>query len=193
MGKYDITLGEVPAEIMGIDQVGVAVGLTDRHTEPGYMLADGTALLESEKDDAGFYVGGAGMDGMFLRTPARYEPVRDEDGVIYAFRRMSDYITAFTAGEQALICDYGMNTRDNLIEELSAALPAVKMSSAIYDLYVNTIEKLYQVPERDCPRLMADIRAAYKGRHEQEIRERLRAAEKSAKKPAKPKKRSVER
>ena len=91
MDKYDITLGEVPAEIMGIDQVGVAVGLIDRHTEPGYMLADGTALLESEKDEAGFYVGGAGMDGMFLRTPARYEPVRDEDGVIYAFLRMSDY------------------------------------------------------------------------------------------------------
>ena len=77
MGRYDITLGEVPGEIVGIHQVGVTVGLINQHTEPGYLLADGTALLESEKDEAGFYVGGAGMDGMFLRTAERYEPVRD--------------------------------------------------------------------------------------------------------------------
>ena len=193
MGSYDITLGEVPAEIVGINQIGVPMGLINRRTEPGYMLADGIALLESEKDEAGFYVGGAGMDGMFLSTPARYEPVRDEDGVIYAFRRMSDYLTRFNAEEQGVIYSHGMNTKDNLIEDLSAALPALKKSPQVYDLFASTIRKLDEVPERDCPRLMADIRAAYKGRHEQVIRERLRAAEKSAKKPVKPKKRSVER
>ena len=186
---HDITLGEVPGEIVGIEQTGVPMGLINRRTEPGYMLADGSALLESEKDEAGFYVGGAGMDGMYLRTPARYEPIRDENGAVYAFRRMSDYVTAFTVGEQALISEYGTNTRDDLIADLSAALPALKMSSAVYDLYVRTIEKLHRVPERECPRLIADIRAAYKGRHEQEIRERQITAEK----PVKSKKRSVER
>ena len=76
-GRYDITLGDVPAEIVEIAQLGVPVGYIDRHMESGFVLADGTALLESEKDESGFYVGGAGMDGMFLRTNERYEPVRD--------------------------------------------------------------------------------------------------------------------
>ena len=94
--------------------MGVPVGYIDRHMESGFVLADGTALLESEKDESGFYVGGAGMDGMFLRTNERYEPVRDENGAVTAFRRMSEYLPRFSAEEQALIFQYGMNTRDNL-------------------------------------------------------------------------------
>ena len=58
-GRYDITLGDVPAEIVEIAQLGVPVGYIDRHMESGFVLADGTALLESEKDESGFYVGGA--------------------------------------------------------------------------------------------------------------------------------------
>ena len=61
-GRYDITLGDVPAEIVEIAQLGVPVGYIDRHMESGFVLADGTALLESEKDESGFYVGGAGME-----------------------------------------------------------------------------------------------------------------------------------
>lgn len=181
-GKYDITLGEVPAEIIGIHQAGVPVGYINRHTEPGYMLADGTALLESEKDEAGFYVGGAGMDGMFLRTNERYEPVRDDGGAVVAFRRMSDYLTRFTAEEQGLIYEHAMNTKENLVEDLAAALPALKKAPQVYDLFASTVKKLCQVPDSECRRLMADIRAAYKGRNEQSIRERQQAAEKSAKK-----------
>ena len=128
------------------------------------------------------------MDGMFLRTAERYEPVRDDEGNIYAFRHMSGYLTRFTAEEQALIFQYGMNTRDNLVEDLAAALPQLKKAPQVYDLFAGTVKKLCAVPEHDCPRLMADIRAAYKGRDEQSIRERQRAAEKSAKK-----KRSFER
>lgn len=189
MGRYDITLGEVPGEIVGIHQVGVTVGLINQHTEPGYLLADGTALLESEKDEAGFYVGGAGMDGMFLRTAERYEPIRDDEGNVCAFRHMSGYLTRFTAEEQALIFQYGMNTRDNLVEDLTAALPQLKKAPQVYDLFAGTAKKLGDVPEHDCLRLMADIRAAYKGRSEQSIRDRLKAAQKSAQK----KRRSFER
>jgi hypothetical protein len=187
-GRYDITLGEVPAEIIGINQVGVAVGLMDRHTEPGYVLADGTVLLESEKDEAGFYIGGAGMDGMYLATPDRYEPVRDDDGHITAFRHMSRWLTHFTAGERETIFQYGMNTRDNLVQDLAAALPQLKKAPQVYDLFSSTVKKLCQVPDGECRRLMADIRAAYKGREEQSIRDRQRAAQKSVKK-----KRSMER
>ena len=41
MGKYDLTLFEVPGEIVGINQVGVTMGLINKHTEPGFVLADG--------------------------------------------------------------------------------------------------------------------------------------------------------
>ena len=177
-GRYDITLDDVPAQIVEIAQVGVPIGYINRRTDPGYMLANGTALLESEKDEAGFYVGGAGMDGMFLRTAERYEPIRDDDGTIYAFRRMSAYLTRFTAEEQALIFQYGMNTRDNLVEDLTAALPQLKKVPQVYDLFDSTAKKLNDVPDHACPRLMADIRAAYKGREVQSIRERQQAAKK---------------
>ena len=188
-GRYDITLDDVSAEIVGIRQVGVPMGLINQHTEPGYMLENGTALLESEKDEAGFYIGGAGMDGMFLRTVERYEPVRDEDGAVTAFRRMSDYLTHFTAEEQQTIFQYAMNTPEHLIEDLTAALPQLKKAPQVYDLFDSTAKKLRQIPPDKCRRLMADIRAAYKGRNEQNIQERQRAAEKSAKK----KRRSFER
>ena len=188
-GRYDITLDDVSAEIVGIRQVGVPMGLINQHTEPGYMLENGTALLESEKDEAGFYIGGAGMDGMYLRSPARYEPVRDEDGTVTAFRRMSECLTYFTAGEQQTIFQYAMNTPEHLIEDLTAALPQLKKAPQVYDLFDSTAKKLRQIPPDKCRRLMADIRAAYKGRNEQSIRERQQAAEKSAKK----KRRSFER
>lgn len=183
--RYAITLGEVPGEIVEIKQTGVPVGLVDRHTEPGFLLADGTALLESEKDEAGFYIGGAGIDGMYLATPDRYEPVRNDDGSITAFRHMNSHAVRFTAEEQALIFQYGMNTRDHLVEDLTAALPALKRSPQVYALFSSTAEKLRQIPEDECRRLMADIRAAYKGREEQSIRDRQKAAQK--------KKRSFER
>lgn len=188
-GRYDITLDDVPAQIVEIAQVVVPIGYINRRTDPGYMLANGTALLESEKDEAGFYVGGAGMDGMYLRTPARYEPVRDEDGTVIAFRRMNEYLTGFTPEEQELIYEYGMNTPEHLVEDLTAALLHLKKAPQVYDLFDSTAKKLRQIPPDKCRRLIADIRAAYKGRQEQSIRERQRAAEKSAKK----KRRSFER
>ena len=178
LGRYDLTLFEVPGEIVGINQVGVTMGLINKHTEPGFMLADGSAVLESEKDEAGFYIGGAGMDGMFLQTPARYEPVRDEDGAVYAFRRMSEHLTRFTGEEQQTIFQYAMNTPEHLIEDLTAALPALRKSPQVYGLFASTLEKLKQVPDHDRERLMADIRAAYKGREVQSIRERQQAAKK---------------
>ena len=45
------------AEI-SIVQTGVPCGLIQKRMEPGYVLADGTVLLESERDANGFYRGG---------------------------------------------------------------------------------------------------------------------------------------
>ena len=49
---------------------------------PGYVLADGTVLLESEKDVDGSYKGGAGMDGIYLQTRDRYMPVYENNTVV---------------------------------------------------------------------------------------------------------------
>ena len=51
-------------------------------TIPGYLLDNGTVLLDSERDTDGSYIGGAGMDGMYLRTPERYSPVFDGDNIV---------------------------------------------------------------------------------------------------------------
>lgn len=83
------------AEI-SIVQMGVPCGLIRKRTEPGYVLADGTVLLESERDANGCYKGGAGMDGMYLQTGRLYTPVRGDNGQIRAFREVKpeNYLAA---------------------------------------------------------------------------------------------------
>lgn len=179
-GRYDMTLKDVPGMILNIRQTGVPVGLTATHTEPGFLLSDGTALLESEKDENGFYVGGAGMDGMYLKTGRLYEPVRDEDGAVTGFRPMSRFLGTFTGEEQKIIYQYAMNTKENLLADLDQVVRVVKQPQ-LRALFASTRDKLAQVPDQECPRLMSDIRAAYKGRHLQELRERQRNTQKSIK------------
>jgi len=60
----------------------------EQRMEPGYVLWNGTVLLESERDSSGCYQGGAGMDGMYLRTPELYRPVYTDDGRLWAFRQV---------------------------------------------------------------------------------------------------------
>ena len=85
---FTVTHAELMADIVGIQQTGVPYGLFNRRIEPGYVLKNGTVLLESEKDGAGRYIGGAGMDGMYMRTNERYEPLPGLDGKPRAFRRV---------------------------------------------------------------------------------------------------------
>ena len=54
--RYAMTLADTPAELVGILREGVPVGLFQNRTEAGYLLEDGTALLEAEKDENGFYL-----------------------------------------------------------------------------------------------------------------------------------------
>lgn len=68
----------------------IPVGLWKKHEEPGYLLTNGFALLESEKDADGNYIGGAGIDGMYTRTPHRFQPVLDESGQPRAFRDVTE-------------------------------------------------------------------------------------------------------
>ena len=176
--RYTLTLEDVPAEIIGIQQVGVPYGPNQSHTEAGYILKDGTILLEGEKDTEGFYVGGMFMDGRYLKTIHLYEPVWNSRGKVTAFRHMSPHLTYFTGAEQEVIFQYGLNTKENLIHDLEAVVRAVKQPE-IRAAFSGARDKLEPIPPEECRRLMADIRAAYKGRHEQSIRQRQRAAGKS--------------
>ena len=47
-GRYDMTLEDVPEVILSVRQSGVPIGLTATHTEPGFLLSDGTALLHDK-------------------------------------------------------------------------------------------------------------------------------------------------
>ncbi len=80
------TVSQQMADVVKVRQIGVPCGLFEKRTEPGFVLDNGTVLLESEKDEQGRYIGGAGMDGMYLRTPERYRPVQGKDGKILGFR-----------------------------------------------------------------------------------------------------------
>lgn len=67
-----VTSYEIPMGIEGLN----------RRMVPGYLLENGFVLLESERDECGNYIGGAGMDGMYLRTGYKFTPVAfDRDKV----------------------------------------------------------------------------------------------------------------
>ena len=87
---------------VGIAQVGVPYGLLKRRIEPGYVLANGTVLLECEKDAFGRYQGGAGMDGMYVKIPEFYVPVISENGQVRAFRQVAleNYLAAAEMGTE---------------------------------------------------------------------------------------------
>lgn len=188
--RYQMTLEEMPGIILGIQQKGALMGTSTNRIESGYLLSNGIALLENEKDENGFYVGGSYVNGEYLKSQERYEPVRNEDGAITGFRQMSAYLHQFSGEEQKLIFQYALNTKNNLLEDLEQILKIVK-NQQLRQLVSGTCEKLARIPDRECIRLMADIRVAYKERNLESIRQRQKAAQR---KPAmRKRKRSLER
>ena len=188
--RYQMTLEEIPGIILDIQQKGVLMGTSTNRIESGYLLSNGTALLENEKDENGFYVGGNYVNGEYLKSQERYEPVRNKDGAITGFRQMSAYLHQLSGEEQKLIFQYALNTKNKLLEDLEQILKIVK-NQQLRQLVSGTCEKLAIIPDRECIRLMADIRAAYKERNLESIRQRQKAAQR---KPAmRKRKRSLER
>lgn len=76
--EIPIKAKEIPMGLPGVNRCMVE----------GFVLATGFVLLDSERDPQGRYYGGAGMDGMYLRTPHIFTPVRDAAGEIRAFREV---------------------------------------------------------------------------------------------------------
>lgn len=75
-------LAPLNAEI-AVAQSGVPGNPDQGWAEPGFILADGTVLLESERDSFGRYRSDAGMN-----TGRLYAPVREKDGRIRAFQEV---------------------------------------------------------------------------------------------------------
>ena len=81
----------------------------------------------------------------------------------------------FTGEEQKLIAQYALNTPQNLLSDLEAAMRVLK-DSRLSALFASTRDKAAQVPPDACRRLMADLRFTYQSRHQQELRQRARSA-----------------
>ena len=188
--RYQMTLEEIPGIILDIRQKGALMGTSTNRIESGYLLSNGTALLENEKDENGFYVGGNYVNGEYLKSQERYEPVRNKDGAITGFRQMSAYLHQLSGEEQKLIFQYALNTKNNLLEDLEQILKIVK-NQQLRQLVSGTCEKLARIPDRECIRLMADIRATYKERNLESIRQRQKAVQKRPN--TRKRKRSLER
>ena len=74
------SMAELMADVVKIQRTGVPCGLSGQRIEPGFVLANGTVLLESEKDEEGRYIGGGGMGGGDFRAKKRDEAVVEGGG-----------------------------------------------------------------------------------------------------------------
>ena len=163
-GRYTNTLTEISGTIIHIKEIGVPMGLGRKHIAEGFQLANGSVVIETERDENGYYIGGTGIDGMFLRTNERYEPCFDCDNFINAFRLMNQWVITFTPDEQALIAQYALNTKTNLMDDLQEILK-IRVPASFHTLVQSTLEKLTLIPDEECRRLMADIYAVYRQRN----------------------------
>lgn len=69
-------------------RVQISCGLTGRWPEPGYRLSNGAVLLDDQLDAEGNYYSSIGMDGLYLRTDARYRPLYNSQQQLRAFEKI---------------------------------------------------------------------------------------------------------
>ena len=149
---------------ISIAQSGVLCSLMEKRTEPGFLLADGTALLESERDAFGRYRGGAGMDGMYLQTGRLYAPVRGADGQINAFQEVKP-----VTGQEREINKRIPNVeqviagmRDETIREIGKDTISAAAQVAWYWTYIGALDMAQQLGLIDDTRRQALYREAEK-------------------------------
>ena len=170
--RYTNTLAEVPATIVEIREVGVPMGFPQKQIKEGFQLCDGSVVVDSMRDANGFYIGGAGMDGVYLATEDCYEPVLDDEGMISAFRKINSYVLNFGVQQQALIAQYALNTKANLIADLTELLQAA-LPNELLELVKSTVAMLSYIPDEPCRQMMADLYWVYRERNLQAIQARL--------------------
>ena len=77
---------------------------------------------------------------------------------------MNQWVITFTPDEQALIAQYALNTKANLMDDLQEILK-IRVPASFHTLVQSTLEKLTLIPDEECRRLMADIYAVYRQRN----------------------------
>ena len=70
------------------------------------------------------------MNGEYLKSQERYEPVRNKDGAITGFRQMSAYLHQFSGEEQKLIFQYALNYEKQIAGRSGANLKDSEKSAA---------------------------------------------------------------
>ena len=115
--RYQMTLEEIPGIILDIRQKGALMGTSTNRIESGYLLSNGTALLENEKDENGFYVGGNYVNGEYLKSQERYERLSPS-----VFRRGTEtHFSVRLEYEKQIAGRSGANLKDSEKSAASAA------------------------------------------------------------------------
>lgn len=170
--RFTNTLAEVPARIVEIKEVSVPMKSPEPHIADGFQLSDGYAVLELERDENNFYIGQYSADGNYHPTSNRYEPIYDDDCFITSFRQMEPHVILFSPEQQTLISQYALNTKDNLILDLSELLKR-PLILELHELIKNTIELLSHIQDEPCRQLMADLYWTYRERNLQSIQNEI--------------------
>jgi len=161
--RFTNTLAEVPAKTVDIKEIGIRLNHPVPHIALGFELCDGYVVLDEERDENNFYIGQSGMNGLYHPTPNRYEPIYSEDFAIDTFRQIEPSVALFSPDQQALIAQYALNTKDNLILDLSELLKR-PLIFELHELIRDTINLLSDIPEDTCRQLMADLYWTYRER-----------------------------
>lgn len=170
--RFTNTLAEVPARVIEIKEVSVPMKLPEPHIADGFQLSDGYAVLELERDENNFYIGQCSIDGNYHPTSNRYEPIYDDDFFITSFRQIEPHVVFFSPEQQTLIAQYALNTKDNLILDLSELLKKPLMFE-VHELIRDTINHLSAIPDDSCRQLMADLYWTYRERNLRSIEDAI--------------------
>lgn len=170
--RFTNTLAEIPAKIVEIKEIGVLMNLPVPHIALGFELCDGYVVLDQERDENNFYIGQSDMNGIYHPTENRYEPIYDDDFSIDSFRQIEPHVILFSPDQQTLIAQYALNTKDNLILDLSELLKKPLMLE-LHELIRDTINHLSDIPDDSCRQLMADLYWIYRERNLRSIEDAI--------------------
>ena len=125
----------------------VPCGMGDQRMEPGYILWNGTVLLENERDDSGCYkaVGN-------LHTPEFYRPSYTDDGRLWAFRRVQPVPENYLATAEMSVED-NYNQIDGIINDkapLESENEALYLVGGAVYLHIQTSEDDRDYTHDDC-------------------------------------------
>ena len=138
----------------------VPCGLVEQRIEPGYILWNGTVLLESERDDSGCYLAGGGLDGMYLRTPELYRPSYTDDGRLWAFRQVKPAPENYLAtAEMSMEGNY--NQIDGIINNETPKPVILEPENEALFLVNGTVYLHIQTSEDECDYTRDDCFATY--------------------------------